>query len=134
MDGLRRRAIARMTEVAEEDLRVAQMCLHSSPPALRAAAFHAQQAAEKYLKAWLIALGDDDPPATHNLIELADIIISMGGPSLPRRPLRFLTRFAVAPRYGMGTVSGKDAQRAVQYAADIVDAARQAISKLSKEG
>ncbi len=123
-----------LAEVAEEDMRVAQMCLQCRPPALRAAAFHAQQAAEKFLKAWLVGLGEDDPPVTHNLIELADIIVARGGPPLPRRPLRFLTRFAVAPRYGLGKVSFNDAQRAVGHAGEIADAARQALAELLGQG
>jgi HEPN domain-containing protein len=61
--------------------------------------FHAQQAAEKLLKAALFLAGVA-PPRTHNLAELADLAAS-SGLKLPTEceALRWLTPYAVLFRY-----------------------------------
>ena len=59
---------------AEEDLAFARHGLTMAKPAYRSIAFHAQQCAEKVLKAYLVYHGIDFP-FTHNiarLLELAD--------------------------------------------------------------
>ena len=63
------------------------------------AAFHGQQAVEKLLKAWLIAL-DIAPPKTHELDELEDILKSVGQ-SLPSLniALKAFNDYAVRWRY-----------------------------------
>jgi HEPN domain-containing protein len=68
----RRREADRWLAVASEDLRVAQTCLAMEPPALGAAAYHCQQAAEKVLKGMLVAAGVDFR-RTHDMDELADL-------------------------------------------------------------
>jgi len=83
---------------AESDLQAAKLCL-ASKQALDVACFHAQQAAEKYLKAYLIAK-DIDFPFIHNIEKLAALCAthddefkqmeSVGG---------LLTPFAVSSRY-----------------------------------
>jgi len=119
MDAQRRESVARFAELAAEDLHVARLCLAGDPPAHRPASFHAQQAAEKYLKAWLVALGVDEPPLTHDLVELARRLAARGAPSLAEEPLRFLTRFAVRPRYGLEHRTPGEAGRAIAEAARI---------------
>ncbi|MCA1900190.1 MAG: HEPN domain-containing protein [Chloroflexi bacterium] len=52
---------------AEEDLSAAKILLKSKKPFLSAACFHAQQCAEKYLKALLI-FKDFDFPKSHDLV------------------------------------------------------------------
>jgi HEPN domain-containing protein len=61
--------------------------------------FHAQQAAEKLLKAVLFLAGVA-PPRTHNLAQLADLAAS-SGLNLPMEceALRWLTPYAVLYRY-----------------------------------
>jgi HEPN domain-containing protein len=61
--------------------------------------FHAQQAAEKLLKAALFLAGVA-PPRTHNLAQLADLAAS-SGLKLPAEceALRWLTPYAVLYRY-----------------------------------
>jgi len=54
---------------SDEDLRVAQLLLAATPPHLGTAAYHAQQAAEKALKAFLAAHGLPFRP-THDLVDL----------------------------------------------------------------
>ncbi|MFO7899062.1 MAG: HEPN domain-containing protein [Planctomycetota bacterium] len=56
---------------AESDLAAAQLAIQAGR-ALDAACFHAQQAAEKYLKAYLASRGTDFP-FTHNLARLVDV-------------------------------------------------------------
>jgi HEPN domain-containing protein len=83
---------------AESDLQVAKLCL-SAGEALDIACFHAQQSAEKYLKAYLIAK-DVDFPFIHNIEKLVELcaihdsefrqLESVGG---------LLTPFAVSSRY-----------------------------------
>ena len=61
--------------------------------------FHAQQAAEKLLKAALFLMGAA-PPRTHSLAELAQLVADHGH-SLPPEceELRWLTPYAVLYRY-----------------------------------
>ncbi len=56
---------------AEEDLDVATRLIAESTPYLSTVAFHAQQAAEKFLKAFLVRHGVEFPK-THDLEELLD--------------------------------------------------------------
>ena len=56
------------------DLRSAQALLALDPPETETAAFHSQQAAEKYLKG-LLAYHGDDPPRTHDLAVLLDLAL-----------------------------------------------------------
>lgn len=63
---------------AGEDLQAADRLL-SPPPLPNTACFHAQQAAEKALKAVAVYLGAQDIPKTHDLLKLADLIRSLDG-------------------------------------------------------
>jgi len=56
---------------AESDLAAASLAIHAGQ-ALDAACFHAQQAAEKYLKAYLIRK-DVDFPFVHNIEKLVEL-------------------------------------------------------------
>ena len=58
---------------AEEDLGVAKQLIQAESPYLHAAAFHAQQAAEKFLKALLVHY-QREFPKTHDLAALLDIL------------------------------------------------------------
>lgn len=59
-------------EQATDDLEVAEILLAHDPPKSDAAAYHCQQATEKYLKAFLVYQGHR-PPHTHNLEALLDL-------------------------------------------------------------
>jgi HEPN domain-containing protein len=97
------------------------------------AAFHAQQTAEKHMKAWLIALGDDEPPLIHDLVRLGRRLAAFGGPSLPSQPLRTLSRLAVAPRYAVAHVTLPEVEEALAEAERVVAAARDAVAALMAE-
>jgi HEPN domain-containing protein len=60
--------------------------------------FHAQQAAEKSLKAWL-SLRDIEPPRSHNLRHLLVLLESSGVSIESLWEMVFLTTFAVQFRY-----------------------------------
>ena len=83
---------------AESDYANAELCL-SGAVALDTATFHCQQAAEKFLKAWLIA-HDIDPPKTHEMKHLIALCL----PIDPRfdqlsSDADALTPYAVERRY-----------------------------------
>jgi HEPN domain-containing protein len=86
-------------ELAEEDLRVAKYSLTmSSNVPYRIIAFHAQQCAEKYIKA-LLVLNNLDFPYTHDLEKLLGIAPKQLN-LLPRLAIAGeLTDYAVSKRY-----------------------------------
>jgi HEPN domain-containing protein len=131
MDRLRKEAVRLLQDIADEDLATARVCLAAKPALVRSSAFHSQQTAEKHIKAWLIALGDDEPPTVHDLPRLADRLATFGGGRLPLQPLQFLTKFAVAPRYALGHVSLPEAEQALAEAEQIVETARKAVAVLA---
>jgi HEPN domain-containing protein len=86
--------------------------------------FHCQQAAEKFLKALLEELGLT-VPRTHLLTNLLNLLLPHY-PSLRslRRGLKFLTRFAIGPRYPGYSASKRQAQAALRWAGQVRDAVR----------
>lgn len=83
---------------AESDLATADLCI-AHERALDTACFHAQQAAEKYLKAYLIA-ADLDFPFVHNLEVLIEICGKRDPAFLSVMSLgQSLTPYAVVLRY-----------------------------------
>lgn len=115
-------AAAQWRGAAAEDLRVARLLQSESPST---AAFHAQQAAEKGLKAAAIAVGDD-LPRTHILNDLADELVREGREVSEelRQHLRVLERLYAPTRYP-DALGGIDPNR-VFVAADAIDAAGRA--------
>lgn len=84
---------------AENDFKMAHLALREKPPITDGACFHAQQCAEKYLKAMLVMRGKSFPK-THDLIELmrlcekAGIIVPIA-----EDPLDKLSDWAATARY-----------------------------------
>lgn len=93
-------AVRAWIDKAEGDFRVATRELAvADEAAYDAVCFHAQQCVEKLLKA-VIVLRDLDPPHTHNLLELADLVRPLHpGFNIDSKDLRYLTRGGVAFRY-----------------------------------
>ncbi len=61
--------------------------------------FHAQQASEKYLKAYLVSKGQQ-APRTHNILELIDRCVKLDNAFVELRPLaEDLSFFGVEIRY-----------------------------------
>jgi len=91
-------------ETAQRELRVRRK------PNYDAVCFHAQQCAEKYLKAFLVLRGIE-PPKTHNLVELLKLCSDEDGSFELIHPfLDALSAYAVDVRYP-GEFSTKDEAR-----------------------
>lgn len=92
-------AVEAWARKAEHDLRNSRASLASGDPAWDTVCFHAQQAAEKYLKAYLVLQGVI-PPRTHDL-GLRLRLTKDFDPTLDalRIDCDFLTDFAVEARY-----------------------------------
>lgn len=113
----------------EEDLRLARHALRlarSCPH--RLVAYHAQQCAEKHLKAFLVARGVDFP-FTHNISLLLELSEEHGAWAGKLRAAEALTRYAVTARYpgADAEVSEAEARAAVGLAAKVRLAVRKAL-------
>ena len=117
--------VRRWTKKAEGDLRAARLLLAADPPEPDAVAFHAQQAVEKYLKAYLVHLGVD-PTRTHDLITLFDLIAPHDDRLEPlRESARPLSPLAVQVRYPFADATVEEAREALGHAEDISTAVQQ---------
>jgi HEPN domain-containing protein len=88
-----------MLVLAREDLTILEEMRDVTRVSDRSVGFHAQQAVEKALKAWL-ALAGVDYPKTHDLQELLALLADQGV-NIPDvfRELDYLTDYAVLFRY-----------------------------------
>lgn len=106
---------AEWVKKAEADFVAAGRLARASPPLHDLVCFHAQQAAEKYLKALMEELGLTIP-RTHNLIALLTLLSPHHGSLRSfRRGLDFLTRFAVDTRYPGDNASKRQATAARRW-------------------
>jgi HEPN domain-containing protein len=126
----KRALVGEWLERADEDLNLARHLL-SEGMYLRAVGFHAQQAAEKYLKAFLI-LRQVDFPKTHAIGKLLDYIAhedKLVAESL--RALTELSRYGVTIRYpgDLPDVSLEDACRAVELGGKAADEIHEIIAR-----
>jgi len=86
-------------EKAEEDFALAQSALRRKKPLITGACFHAQQCAEKYMKALLVSRKSGFP-MTHDLLLLNNLCSSAGVLlEIDPKLLNTLTDFAVRTRY-----------------------------------
>jgi HEPN domain-containing protein len=109
---------------AEDDFRAAGKLAAGSEPFPDQVCFHSQQSAEKYLKALLEELGLA-VPRTHDLEDLLDLLLPHHSSlSRHRRGLRFLTGFAVDPRYPLLRTTRRQAASALRWAGQVRDACR----------
>ena len=110
-------------QFAADDLDTARVLLGAMPPRVRQSLFHAQQAAEKSLKAFLI--WQEQPfPLTHDLARLLRLCVSIdSGIAAGVEPALDLTQFAARFRYpGEDDVpSIEEAQLWVAAAAGVLD-------------
>lgn len=116
------REVSRWLRYAREDLEIAESIIENGQAA-RAACFHAQQCAEKAIKATLIFSGLDFPK-THNLRQLCELLPD--GWSLAADPARYaeLTVWAVETRYpgDVPEATADDARAAVRQAREVYEA------------
>jgi HEPN domain-containing protein len=101
---------------ADEDYALARAALRRSTPLTSGAAFHAQQCAEKYLKAALVARGHAFPK-THDLLALSGLC-AQAGLLVPVDPAKLsdLTDHAVFSRYPGGEPTQDEARAAIESA------------------
>jgi HEPN domain-containing protein len=98
-DELKRELVGQWLTKAEKDFVAAGILLESNPFVLGVVGFLAQQAAEKYLKAWLV-WNQVDFPKTHNIASLL-VMVSEVNQTLAAQlmPARTLSQYAVESRY-----------------------------------
>ena len=114
---------------ADEDIRLAQQALNMGEQCPnRLAAYHAQQCAEKYLKAYLVHK-EVDFPFTHNISLLLELCEESGAWAGTLRDAEALTRYAVTTRYPgeEAEVALDKAQQAVAIGLRVRDAVRKAL-------
>ena len=101
---------------AEEDFVLARTALRRKQPLASGACFHAQQCAEKYIKAMLISKGADFPK-THDLL-LLNNLCSTKGILLEVNPrhLNTLSDYTVRTRYPGNDPTVEDAREAIELA------------------
>jgi len=98
---------------AEGDFLTATREVRADPPNYDAVCFHAQQCAEKLLKAALI-VQREIPPKTHELTVLSDLLSSLRPKwRWPVEELRLLSRSAVIFRYPGESAGREEAEAAL---------------------
>lgn len=116
---------------ADEDLRVARhaFSMLETPPC-RTIAFHAQQCAEKCLKAYLV-FHSVDFPFTHSLRRLLDLCSAAAAWADRLRDAEELSPYAATARYPGEdlVVSEAEARRAVEIAERVRDTVRAALQE-----
>jgi len=101
---------------AEEDYSAAKTLYSLKKPLLSAVCFHAQQCAEKYLKALLI-LKDVDFPKTHDLPTLNTLCNQNGIlTGFDPQQLADLTKYAIQARYPGNQPTSEEAKETLEIA------------------
>lgn len=118
--------VVKWASYGDEDLRFARhgLALSSGCP-YRLIAYHAQQCAEKYLKAYLV-LRQIDFPYTHNIARLLEVCSQCADWTSDVRDAEELTPFAITTRYpGEDEIVTKpEALRAIEIATRVRQAVR----------
>lgn len=96
----------KLAALAEDDAKALGVLLQSNEVPQRIAGFHAQQAVEKALKAWLVLL-DVDFPLTHSLFALFALIREAGTECGEYERLAALTPYAVQLRYDVSRIEAE---------------------------
>ena len=110
-------------EYADRDLASAEYLCGMRPRPLEIICFHCQQAAEKYLKGYLISCGVMEPPKTHNLDDLCELCSDFDEYFQEiSGACNTLTVYGVQPRYpNEMEITENDMQNALNYARQIKD-------------
>ena len=118
---------------ADEDLRLARhgLSMTIARPPYRLIAYHAQQGAEKCLKAYLVLRGVDFP-YTHNVGHLLDLCTAHDAWAETLRDAEELTPFAITARYPGEDeeVTQAEALRAIETAERVRAAVHDAIRSM----
>ena len=109
---------------ADQDIRSAETLLAQDPPLLYPSCFHSQQAAEKYLKAYL-TWRQVEFPKTHSIREIIGLIKTVDeGLAMNLLPAAALTPYGVDVRYPGDVPEPKrrDTEVALALAGNVRDA------------
>jgi HEPN domain-containing protein len=118
---------------AEEDWLLARSALRRKVPLIYGTTFHAQQCAEKYLKAVLVTRRHTFP-RTHDLIALQDLCLRNGiRVSIDPDELERLTAYAVQVRYPGEAPTLDEAREALQIAQAVRRWARPLVRSSSRQ-
>jgi HEPN domain-containing protein len=118
---------------AEEDYVLCRSALQRKVPLLYGATFHAQQCAEKYLKAVLVAHGHAFP-RTHDLVALHDLCIEADlRVAIDAEQLERLNAYAVQVRYPGEDPTQEEAREAVEIAQAVRRWVRRVFRSLDQE-
>jgi HEPN domain-containing protein len=121
-------AVIAWVRKAENDWKAIRACLHGSDPPWDAVCFHAQQAAEKFLKAFLVA-HRVVPPRVHDLVKLLTLCADHDPRLSALEPdCGLLTNFTLIRYPDILEPDAPTGQTAVAAAERICDAIRQRLS------
>jgi len=117
----------------DEDLRLAAhaMTLQAEEPPYRLIAYHAQQCAEKYLKAFLVYCGVDFP-YTHNISTLLELCSEHANWAAKLQGAEQLTLYSITTRYPGEDeeVTESEARQAIDLAQQVKEQVRTALKQL----
>jgi HEPN domain-containing protein len=118
-----REYIAEWFRFADMDLESAEYLQGKRPQPLEIICYHSQQAAEKYIKGYLISHGVLEPPKTHNLNLLMDMCLDYDKRfDEIEQACSTLTRYGVQPRYPRELgVTVNDTLKALEHARQVRD-------------
>jgi HEPN domain-containing protein len=112
------------TQNADGDFNMVDVAVRAGLSDWNQICFHAQQGAEKYLKALLIA-GSSEPPRTHNLSLLLELAgANHGGLQVLAPDCALLTPFAVTERYATRVPDDTTARAVIAAGYRVRDAVR----------
>ncbi|MFB3880253.1 MAG: HEPN domain-containing protein [Armatimonadota bacterium] len=123
-DEVRKGIVRQWLAKAEEDVEASGTLLSAEPPLLYASCFHAQQAAEKYIKA-LLAWHQVEFPKTHEIEQLLDLLTPVdAGVARSVTAAAALTSYAVDTRYpgDLPDPTFAEARRALELAREVREA------------
>ena len=104
---------------AEDDFNAAGKLLRGKTPSIYGACFHAQQCAEKYMKAILV-VKEQRFPMTHDLVILNTLLQQVGvDMKILEDLLELLSSYAVRARYSGETPELDDAKEALLIAKQV---------------
>lgn len=129
------RVVREWTDKAESDLKAGDCLLSADPEDFAAAiCFHAQQCAEKYLKA-LLVLGNMPVPKTHDIERILALLPPLPDLSLTTEQARLLTSYAADIRYpGAEAISPPAVREAMRVARMVRDGVRALLPCCSGSG
>lgn len=124
--------VRKWVRYADDDLRIARHSLTLQDSPYRLVAYHAQQCAEKYLKAYLVSQRVDFP-FTHNVARLLDLC---GGDFADLRDAEELTPYAITARYPgeEEDVTQYEAELAIEIADKVRNATRSRLIEMGVTG